>query len=118
MNSIRAGGQTMNCLICMKMRELSYTPLFDEGFGIPLLEAMEFGCPVIASDGGSIPEVVGQAAKLFDGRDEEAMRAAMEEVLYDDAKRSALVESGRERCKVFSSGEMRPGNVERVSESR
>ena len=73
-----------------------------EGFGIPLLEAMSVGCPVICSNASSIPEVAGEAGEYFDPRDSEAIRAAIERVAYDDGRRQALIARGRARCLEFS----------------
>jgi glycosyltransferase involved in cell wall biosynthesis len=73
-----------------------------EGFGIPPLEAMAQGCPVACSSVSSIPEVVGDAAQLFDPTDMESMRQAMETVCFDMARREWLIAQGRQRAKGFS----------------
>jgi glycosyltransferase involved in cell wall biosynthesis len=73
-----------------------------EGFGIPPLEAMSFDCPVACSNVSSIPEVVGEAAELFDPDSLESMSAALERVTSDEPRRQALVAQGRERLKRFS----------------
>ena len=73
-----------------------------EGFGIPLLEAMSLGCPVICSNTSSIPEVVGDAGEYFDPDDPESMRAAIESVLESRARRAELVTKGHARCALFS----------------
>jgi len=77
-------------------------PSLYEGFGIPPLEAMTFGCPVVCSNTSSIPEVVGDAAELFDPRDEEMMCAAMERVVTDTARSKKLIGAGYDRVKQFS----------------
>ena len=56
-------------------------PSLYEGFGLPPLEAMACGCPVACSNAGSLPEVVGDAARLFDPTDPEAIAAAVDDVL-------------------------------------
>lgn len=65
-----------------------------EGFGLPPLEAMSAGVPVVASNAGSLPEVLGDAALSFDPDDVDAMAAAMASVLGDGAERARLVERG------------------------
>jgi len=77
-------------------------PSLFEGFGIPLLEAMASDCPVVCSNVTSIPEVVGDAALLFDPHDPEAIADAMHRVLTDTELRRTLVRAGRERCRQFS----------------
>jgi glycosyltransferase involved in cell wall biosynthesis len=77
-------------------------PSLYEGFGIPPLEAMSFDCPVICSNTSSLPEVVGDAACLFDPTDIDAMRAAIEKVVGLPDYRSDLVKRGRERIQHFS----------------
>lgn len=76
-------------------------PSLYEGFGIPLLEAMSMGCPVIASKASSIPEVVGNAAVLFDPRSKDELINAIES-LYDESKRNYLINRGFEQEKKFS----------------
>lgn len=73
-----------------------------EGFGIPPLEAMSCGCPVACSNTSSIPEVVGDAAELFDPSDVGSMRAALERVCFDEARRLELVAAGNRRSNFFS----------------
>lgn len=73
-----------------------------EGFGIPPLEAMQCGIPVIASNRTSIPEVVGLAEALFDPFDIGAMTVAIERVLTDEAFRSRLIEYGSMQARLFS----------------
>ena len=57
--------------------ELFVFPSFDEGFGLPPLEALACGCPVVASRAGALPEVLGDAARYFDPSDEEGMAEAL-----------------------------------------
>ena len=77
-------------------------PSLYEGFGLPPLEAMACGTPVLCSDRSSLPEVVGDAALLFDPTDEEAIRAAMRHIWADEALRAELRRRGLERAKRFS----------------
>ena len=76
-----------------------YPSLF-EGFGMPPLEAMARGLPLACSNAASLPEVVGDAAVLFEPRDVGAMRAAIRRVL--DEPPPGLVERGRERAGQFT----------------
>lgn len=77
-------------------------PSLDEGFGFPLLEAMQAGVPVVASTAGSIPEVAGDAALLVDADDVDALAAALQLVLADESVRSSLVSAGMKRVTQFS----------------
>jgi glycosyltransferase involved in cell wall biosynthesis len=77
-------------------------PSLYEGFGIPLLEAMSLGCPVVCSNTSSLPEVVGDAAELFDPYDESAMRDAIERVVSNPEYATSLIEKGRRRASLFS----------------
>ena len=74
-------------------------PSFYEGFGLPPLEAMACGCPVACSDAAALPEVVGDAARLFDPRDPAAIAAAVNDVLEQPAP---WVERGLRRAEGFS----------------
>jgi glycosyltransferase involved in cell wall biosynthesis len=73
-----------------------------EGFGLPGLEAMSAGLPVVAASAGSLPEIYGDAAKYCDPRDVDSIANALAEVAADDQLRSRLVALGRERTAVFS----------------
>lgn len=82
-------------------RALIYPSLY-EGFGIPPLEAMSSRCPVACSNTSSIPEVVGNAATLFDPTDLDSMRSALERVCFDDTVHAELVAAGLQRVQKFS----------------
>lgn len=73
-----------------------------EGFGLPPLEAMQCGCPVITSNVTSLPEVVGNAGILVDPTNDEAMVAAYEKIYYDEKLRKELSQKGLKRAKNFS----------------
>lgn len=73
-----------------------------EGFGIPPLEAMGCGCPVVCSNASSLPEVVGDAAELFDPEDVDAIRTAVETVAYSQTRLADLVARGTHRAREFS----------------
>jgi glycosyltransferase involved in cell wall biosynthesis len=80
---------------------LVYPSLY-EGFGLPLLEAMHYGCPVVASRTASLPEVGGDAAAYFDPSSEDDLAAAMARVLSDAALRMRMIDKGYGREKQFS----------------
>lgn len=73
-----------------------------ESFGIPLIEAMACGCPVVSSRAGAIPELTADAAELVAPGDEDALLAVMERLLDDSAARARMRERGLERAKAFS----------------
>jgi glycosyltransferase involved in cell wall biosynthesis len=77
-------------------------PSLYEGLGLPVLEAMACGAPVIASNNSSLPEIVGRADALFDAADPAAISTAIQRVLADDAFRDDLRQHSLERQKVFS----------------
>jgi len=79
-------------------------PSLYEGFGIPPLEAMKLGCPVICSNTSSLPEVVGNAALLVDPYSIESLQLSMEMVLSDIDLRRRLILLGRKRSEKFSWG--------------
>lgn len=77
-------------------------PSWHEGFGLPALEAMRCGAPVIAANLSSLPEVVGCADALFDPHSDEAMARAIERVLTDQAFRAQLMAHGQKQSTRFS----------------
>lgn len=77
-------------------------PSFYEGFGLPVLEAMACGCPVIASNTSSLPEVVGGAGILVEPGDPSALAGAIRSVMEDEAIAERLVAAGLERAAGFS----------------
>ncbi len=87
-----------------------------EGFGMPLLEAMALGTPVVASNRTVMPEVCGDGALLVDPADQDAVVSATRKVLGDEAARVKLVESGRCRVATFTSEGMERALI-RVYES-
>ncbi len=82
--------------------ELSVYPSMYEGFGLPVLESMACGTPVVSSNAASLPEVVGDAGVLFDPRDIEAMARAISSVISDEGLRTALRQKGFEQARRFS----------------
>jgi glycosyltransferase involved in cell wall biosynthesis len=77
-------------------------PSLYEGFGLPVLEAMACGCPVITSNVSSLPEVVGDAALLVDPYNVEALAQAMLTVLEDDELKKEMSKKGIAQAQKFS----------------
>jgi glycosyltransferase involved in cell wall biosynthesis len=77
-------------------------PSLYEGFGLPVLEAMDRDVPVACSNASSLPEVAGDAALLFDPLDEDALAQAIQRLLGEPALRQTLIAKGRERVKLFT----------------
>ncbi|MEO5562135.1 MAG: glycosyltransferase family 1 protein [Chitinophagaceae bacterium] len=77
-------------------------PSLYEGFGIPLLEAMACGCPVISSKTSSMPEVCGDAVEYFDPLDTKALTASIEKIITNESFRKELKEKGLVRSRKFS----------------
>lgn len=92
--------------------ELFVYPSLYEGFGLPVLEAMACGTPVVASRSSSLPEVVGQAGMLVDPTDVEALRAALESVLQDPSLRETMRAKGLTQAQGFSWRETARGTAE------
>lgn len=76
-------------------------PSFYEGFGLPPVEAMSQGCPVIASNTSAIPEVCGEAALYIDPNDPAQLAAAIRRVFDDDALAQSLTDRGRANAAEF-----------------
>lgn len=86
----------------MKSASLYVMPSLYEGFGLPLVTAMRCGTPIVASNAGSIPEVIGDAGILFDPYDVDEMAKIMGEVLNSPGLRQKLVKKGSMRCREFN----------------
>ncbi len=85
-----------------QMAEAVIFPSYDEGFGLPVLEAFAAGVPVIAAAAGAIPEVAGQAALLCDAGDSQALAEALIGLLRDGDLRARLVAAGRARATRYT----------------
>ncbi len=77
-------------------------PSFYEGFGLPILEAMACGTPVITSSVSSLPEVAGDAALLVDPTDAKALASALQRIVKDGSLRQDLSRRGRQRSSLFT----------------
>jgi glycosyltransferase involved in cell wall biosynthesis len=77
-------------------------PSLYEGFGLPVLEALSCGCPVVAADRTSVPEITGDAALLVDPGDPDAIAAAVGRVLDDAALAASLRAAGPARAAAFT----------------
>lgn len=82
--------------------EMFVYPSIYEGFGMPVLEAMQCGCPVITSDVSSLPEVIGDAGIKINPKDNDELIAAYEKMYFDEDFRHECVKKGLERAKLFS----------------
>ncbi len=85
--------KSAQCYVC---------PSFEEGFGIPLLEAMACGCPVVSSNAASLPEVGADAAIYFDPRNISDMNEKISQILTNQQSRKQLIEKGFNRYKQFN----------------
>lgn len=85
-----------------KNASLFVFPSLSEGFGLPPLEAMAAGCPVISSNASCMPEVLGEAAAYFDPLDPSDMAAKIEALLNDPAELERLRKAGLEQVKKYS----------------
>jgi glycosyltransferase involved in cell wall biosynthesis len=77
-------------------------PSLDEGFGMPALEAMTVGVPVVAANRGALPEVVGDAGELVDPADDESIAEAMRRILKDPGVAEAAIERGYRRAGSYA----------------
>ncbi len=87
--------------ILYSMAEMFVFPSLYEGFGLPPLEAMSCGCPVIVSRAASLPEVCGDGALYFDPESEEEIASIIRKMALDSGLRQKLVEKGLKRVEQF-----------------
>jgi len=77
-------------------------PSLMEGFGLPGLEAMSYGCPVLSSNAGSLPEIYGSAALYFNPEDTVEIAQAIKTIIHDPTQREKLKKLGQEQIKKYS----------------
>ena len=87
---------------CYNATDLLVYPCSYAGFGLPPLEAMACGTPVITSDTSSLPEVVGDAGIMIDPHDVDLMAEKIYEVLNNGTLKERLVKKGIKRAKLFN----------------
>ena len=97
----RGGSDTLLAQLYSEAEALVYPSLY-EGFGIPPIEAMAVGCPVITSNTSSLPEVVGNAGEYFDPNDQSAIMQAMERVVGSPTRRAELIALGLQQYCQFT----------------
>jgi glycosyltransferase involved in cell wall biosynthesis len=111
--TVRRLGLEGNVIFTGQVREQDKAPLFSaatvfafpslyEGFGIPVLEAMACGTPVVTSNTSALPEVAGDAGLLVDPYDTDAISQALAELLENQARRDELARRGLERARRFT----------------
>ena len=98
--------------------EMTVFPSLFEGFGLPLVEAMAAGCPVVCSRAGSMPEVGGDAMEYFDPQSVPEMAAAIERVCTSAALREILMQRSHARAAVFSPARQAAAHLQAFREAR
>jgi glycosyltransferase involved in cell wall biosynthesis len=86
----------------MKLASVMAFPSFYEGFGLPVIESLAVGTPVVTSSVTSLPEVTGDAAFLVNPYNTDEITLALDELLSSDSLRNQLVAKGLERAKTFT----------------
>jgi glycosyltransferase involved in cell wall biosynthesis len=99
---VRLGGTDAELARAYRHARAFVYPSRYEGFGIPPLEAMSSGCVVACSNASSMPEVVGDAALLFDPNDVDAARKALEDACFSEDVRARLLTHGAMRVREFT----------------
>ena len=87
---------------CYRRAHMFVYPSGYEGFGLPPLEAMHYGCPVVCTRLGAVPEVVGDVGRYFDPGNLEEFRDALESVALNDGLRAVMISKGRSRSRLFT----------------
>jgi glycosyltransferase involved in cell wall biosynthesis len=93
---------TEDLVVIYSLATLYCQPSFDEGFGLPVLEAMACGCPVVCADTGSLPEIAGSAAKMFNPFKEDDLADSLEKLFTDPQARKKHSQAGLKQASKFS----------------
>jgi glycosyltransferase involved in cell wall biosynthesis len=94
--------ETSELVALYKMTQALLMPSLDEGFGLPVLEAMSAGCPVITSKCGSLPEVGGDAAMYVEAENVEDIVKNITKIYEDENLRKSLIIKGKKQAEKFS----------------
>ena len=100
--TVVSGGDDAALWRALRDAALLVVPSLEEGFGLPVLEGMAAGCPVVCSTGGALPEVGGNATVFFDPTDPGQLAEAIDRILDDSQFRERLVAAGRQRAEQFT----------------
>lgn len=96
-----SGDDTLLAQLYTQATALVYPSLY-EGFGLPPLEAMSYGCPVVCSNSSSIPEIAGQAAEYCHPEETDSIQRAIENVVFDSERSQQLIQLGFKQAQKFS----------------
>ena len=94
----RHGVSTEEMVACYSKATVAVVPSLYEGFGLPAIEAMACGVPLVSTNGGALPEVVGEAGEVVAAGDERALGSAIAGLLSSSSLREQLAAAGRERA--------------------
>lgn len=100
-----------------KAKFLVFPSLF-EGYGIPLVEAMATGCPVVAANDSAIPEIAGKAAEYFDPTSNEDIAKTIKKVWINDILRNQMILRGKERASQFSADNLIQTHLKAFEEAK
>ena len=95
------GGDEVLAFLYRNAKCLVYASMY-EGFGLPVIEAMNLGCPVIAANSSSLPEIVGDCALFFEADSIDDLITKLTSIMSDDKKRKIIIEKGLKRATKFS----------------